>query len=823
MNAKKLASVISSEIQKGEKKQTESTTASESKGELFSTRYDRVEKKFYITCLDCLDKQSDAFKIVLKDSYNGLTNYCFDITHNPGGNFWFITNGWEGTFNGFTIQAYEKETGKLVFENKVEDFLRTEKIIPKVLGKEIFMSHTQYDQSSWYTFYEVFQKKVYEDVKPGDVVLDIGANLGFMSLYAIDKGASKVFSVEPDPTNFSHLLKNTESFKDIIPLNSAVSDSCGEIDMYIGDSSSVNTTCKENEKLINLDSSQKIVRVKSVDPNTLIRENKIDRIDYLKIDCEGAEYEFLEAFDESFLRDKVKFITGEVHAFAGSHAEYEKRIKEKLVRCGFMVIENANLDTSTELLFKATKRPKIKVVHLLNDPNQEREAKSIKSLKGLEGFGISYEQIVTPLYTELPPKENCNRPLSVSEKPGDYLLGPGHYGCYLSHKKGITEGLEGDFDAILLNECDSILQFSHKEMTEKIYEAYDMAIKHNLAYVSFGKKIPAYEHTKVSEDFYLTDTLSEAHCILIPKIKHEYFKEMFEKKPWDVSDLWYNTYITQYKKGIYSRPYSLQYPSLSKIDMIFKDGFILHEKNNMLSNFENNDVSVVIQTFDGYEFLWRGWYLSFKENWDWKLEWPVYFCNESATLPFRDKRINNIKTGIREKSPKNFSGRLEDILKNIPTKYVLYMQDDMWLKSKVDGEMLKGGLYLMKHFGWNSLKVHEKIWFNYSLEKTNFFVRGTRILKYQSDSEYLMTHNAAIWDKEFLLSVMESEEDPWQNEFNGTTRITAKEGDHKIYHLNMGWYHQTGIQQSGKFTEYGNEILNQMVATENDKVKYEIT
>lgn len=45
-------------------------------------------------------------------------------------------------------------------------------------------------------------------IKRGDVVLDLGANIGASARLMLDKGAGKVIAVEPDPTNFALARKN---------------------------------------------------------------------------------------------------------------------------------------------------------------------------------------------------------------------------------------------------------------------------------------------------------------------------------------------------------------------------------------------------------------------------------------------------------------------------------------------------------------------------------------------------------------------------------------------------------------------------------------
>ena len=780
--------------------------------------YDSISKRFSVE-IKGLNKElvGKNLKCVLSDSYNGLTNYVTEQVYGPGISFWFMTNGGEPNFNGYKVEIFVDDN--LLYSNLVVDFQRYNKIIPTVLGEEIMISHDKFDYSAWWTFMEVFRNVEYPGLKDGDVVLDVGSNLGYFTLFALDNGASKVYSVEPSDVNFPHLLKNTESFGDkVTTIQKAINYTDSDVEFFVNDVSSIHTMFGNSD---NVAGERKKITMPGTTISTLISDNNIQKIDYLKVDCEGGEYALFENISEDFLSKKVRTIVCEVHSFAGSHFEYETKIKAKLIRCGFEVTENANLDTSPILMMYANRKPRIKIVHMLNNLTDERESKSIESLSKMITFGYKYEQSITELYREKPPVENCLRPFAVSETPGDYLLGPGHYGCYMAHRKGITEYFDDYTDAILLNECDSILQFSPRESSEKIQEGYEMCKKYDLAYLSFGKRIVNYPHEHVESDLFLTGRLSEAHCILITKEKAQYFKDKFENTPWDVSDLWYNAFITDYRKGIFSRPYSLQYAGVSNIDKKFKDGHIIEEANSTLSSTENGDISVIIQTCDKYDFLWRGWYLSFKNHWNWDLEWPIYFCNEKKDLPFNDDRIQQIKSD-GEDGPEGFSTRLSDILAKIKTKYVLYIQDDMWPILDVDRDVMIGALHTIKHFGFNSIKMHQKIWYSYSLLKTNLFIKDKRVLKYDKNSEYLLTHNAAIWNREFLQANMLTGEDPWKNEFDGTKRMADTEGDVAIYHYDYKWYYQPGVCNGGVLNETGREMLKQLEATELLKTKFDL-
>ena len=66
-----------------------------------------------------------------------------------------------------------------------------------------------------YIFKEIRPSYNMLDIQEGDVVLDIGANIGAFSLYAEQQGATKIYSYEPDSDNFFILEKNsTHCLKD---------------------------------------------------------------------------------------------------------------------------------------------------------------------------------------------------------------------------------------------------------------------------------------------------------------------------------------------------------------------------------------------------------------------------------------------------------------------------------------------------------------------------------------------------------------------------------------------------------------------------------
>jgi hypothetical protein len=82
-----------------------------------------------------------------------------------------------------------------------------------------------------------------------------------------------------------------------------------------------------------LEGSKKIT-CKSVNLNSYILNNNIEKIDYLKIDCEGAEYEIIESLDENYLNNNIKKICIEYHLNKDGKIN---SIINKLNKCGFTI------------------------------------------------------------------------------------------------------------------------------------------------------------------------------------------------------------------------------------------------------------------------------------------------------------------------------------------------------------------------------------------------------------------------------------------------------------------------------------------------------
>ena len=158
----------------------------------------------------------------------------------------------------------------------------------------------------------------YVDIENANFI-DIGANCGLASLILGKQNPkSKIYSFEPDIQVFNVFKKNVElnNLSNIILSNKAVSkEGIKEITLYKSPlCSGGNTTCSTYNDIQNHFHNFKIesYTVKSISLDEIIKENNINEIELLKIDCEGAEYEILYN-SEIFQKGIVKNMVGEFH------------------------------------------------------------------------------------------------------------------------------------------------------------------------------------------------------------------------------------------------------------------------------------------------------------------------------------------------------------------------------------------------------------------------------------------------------------------------------------------------------------------------------
>jgi FkbM family methyltransferase len=140
-------------------------------------------------------------------------------------------------------------------------------------------------------------------IKHNGIILDIGANIGYYSLMAAVRigSSGKIFSFEPVTNTYRKLLFNISlnGFKNIYPQKVAVSNSMGEIELFVADEK--NTGSSSIALHVSFSGVKERVNTITID-NFLNEKNEISEVDLVKIDVEGCEPMVIEGMKETMKR-----------------------------------------------------------------------------------------------------------------------------------------------------------------------------------------------------------------------------------------------------------------------------------------------------------------------------------------------------------------------------------------------------------------------------------------------------------------------------------------------------------------------------------------
>jgi FkbM family methyltransferase len=160
---------------------------------------------------------------------------------------------------------------------------------------------------------ETLLDRQYEQVslalQDGWTIVDIGAALGDYTVWAAKQTPhGRVLAVEPYPPSVSLLRSNIEKNHvfNVEIFAGAIASASGTTLLQVEQGSIVQNSTAVGQK------SGQGVEVKTASLDDLFTRYEITKCDYLKMDCEGGEYEILFAASEQSL-DKIERICMEVH------------------------------------------------------------------------------------------------------------------------------------------------------------------------------------------------------------------------------------------------------------------------------------------------------------------------------------------------------------------------------------------------------------------------------------------------------------------------------------------------------------------------------
>ena len=171
------------------------------------------------------------------------------------------------------------------------------------------------------TFKEIFMDECYltgleKKVAPGGVVIDIGANAGYFTVFSASVFPdASIFSYEPIPANYALLSRHRDlnPTTNIMCFAAAVAGHVGEIELSFDASDSFTTSAT----MMHTDpgATDSLV-VSCVTLSQIFEVNGITQCALLKMDCEGAEYDILYGCPPDLFR-RIDQIAMEVHRGEG--------------------------------------------------------------------------------------------------------------------------------------------------------------------------------------------------------------------------------------------------------------------------------------------------------------------------------------------------------------------------------------------------------------------------------------------------------------------------------------------------------------------------
>ena len=192
------------------------------------------------------------------------------------------------------------------------------------------------DNFNWGPTSEKFKKQVLDEVfegvndyekffevEEGDIVVDIGATVGEFTYKILEKKPKHCYVVEPVSVFFDTLKKNLHGHPVSFTNAAITKDSVCKI-KWDGFDESVNTLTF----------------------NEFIRLNRLKRIDFLKFDCEGGEYDIFSEENIPFLKTIPK-IVGEFHLRNGILKENFRYFRDNILsnfnNYRFMSLDGVNI------------------------------------------------------------------------------------------------------------------------------------------------------------------------------------------------------------------------------------------------------------------------------------------------------------------------------------------------------------------------------------------------------------------------------------------------------------------------------------------------
>ena len=133
-------------------------------------------------------------------------------------------------------------------------------------------------------------------VRRGDIVLDCGANIGVFTRYALEHGAARVVAIEPAPDNLECLRRNAGHDTRVVIYPKGVWDKEDVLTLHESDATSA------MDSFVSTENTHPGPRIPLTTVDRIVSELNLPRVDFIKMDIEGAESHALRGARQTLAR-----------------------------------------------------------------------------------------------------------------------------------------------------------------------------------------------------------------------------------------------------------------------------------------------------------------------------------------------------------------------------------------------------------------------------------------------------------------------------------------------------------------------------------------
>jgi FkbM family methyltransferase len=161
--------------------------------------------------------------------------------------------------------------------------------------------------------YELLVDKAINQLRNGDVFIDIGAYLGWYSKLGSSRVGTqgKVISVEPNPETFKSLQSNFSKLDNTTCFQAAIGDYEGLAKFFLYDYARVSSLIVDGGSVAK-QQCKGIVNVQITTVDSLIKKFHLSHVSMIKIDTEGTEFAILKGARKTLTEKKPKLVI-EIH------------------------------------------------------------------------------------------------------------------------------------------------------------------------------------------------------------------------------------------------------------------------------------------------------------------------------------------------------------------------------------------------------------------------------------------------------------------------------------------------------------------------------